>query len=738
MAEQNAPEHDSELVAPAAGGDPFPSFHSSAPEPAPAGHELRTAWSKRRYWMTPIFALLGAAGWKWTQPPPMPAAPVAYVAQASIHYAAKSSDRPIAIPHELTSYLYNELATFKEPANLAHALAPDSVRAKAPWLAGKNLDDVSIQKSVAARLSTGAIPARIIPDGQTIRFESADSNPASAAAVCNALTDAFVAQCAADPPAKNDDGLVASLARQMSDSKQSLDDLRKRENELRRTVDVSDLAPRRASLAQELDKLSTSRASMEQDRQQALARSARLDSDSADGLAEQFEQIKQQRIASEKEKDKLYHEAFLEQVAASRAYTAQRASGKTEQHRDVIIAAERLQLANQVLAQREKEVIARVTASTTVEKADAAAAGKVKAIQDAHRIEQQIADLDKRVADLKSQQESIDAEILGKSSKRPELEQVQADIQTQSKTADQLNERYTAALSQVKPQANLEIRISRRATGETSAPPAPPPVWQRPGVAQWIWCGGGTVLGLVMTFFTGGFRRRAATVSPIEAVLRETPMLASIPFAAGGGDRQIVQLHVAESFRQLRNSLLNLMASAAPGETNVIAITSARRGDGRSCVAAGLSIALAKSGRRVLLVDADLRQPTQHRTFGASQSPGLAELIEGQADPTSAIVAAGIDKLSLLRAGAPTVDPGQLLSWPDIYNYLLTVGRRFDFIVLDMAPVLENADASLLLSCCKGALLVLDTETPRPQLEQTLATLRELKARLIGAVRNRA
>jgi tyrosine-protein kinase Etk/Wzc len=150
---------------------------------------------------------------------------------------------------------------------------------------------------------------------------------------------------------------------------------------------------------------------------------------------------------------------------------------------------------------------------------------------------------------------------------------------------------------------------------------------------------------------------------------------------------------VVESLRGLRTSLQFAMKDAS---NNVVAITGPGPGGGKSFIAVNLAWVLADSGRRVLLVDANLRGGWLHRCFGAERGPGLAELIRGSADLDEAIRPVPGQRLSLLPTGELPHNPAELLMSDRFTSLVTWMSAEYDLVIIDTPPILAVTDAALV------------------------------------------
>lgn len=162
----------------------------------------------------------------------------------------------------------------------------------------------------------------------------------------------------------------------------------------------------------------------------------------------------------------------------------------------------------------------------------------------------------------------------------------------------------------------------------------------------------------------------------------------------------------AEHFRSLRSQLAMPLSGRAVA-TNTLAITSLDRSDGRSWCAANLAVSMAQRDGPVLLVDADLRSPRQHRIFGLGEPAGLSSLLDGRADLGLVQAVPQVPGLFVLAAGAKPPNPLELLERSTFTQMLAEVGQRFVQVVVDSPALTCGADASVVAARAQSSLLVL-------------------------------
>jgi capsular exopolysaccharide synthesis family protein len=190
----------------------------------------------------------------------------------------------------------------------------------------------------------------------------------------------------------------------------------------------------------------------------------------------------------------------------------------------------------------------------------------------------------------------------------------------------------------------------------------------------------------------------------------------------------------SEEYAGLRTELLLRHDHHQGRSANVVAVLSPRAGEGRSQVAANLARSFARAGQATLLVDADLRRPSQHLRFNIKRDNGLVEaLSEGRAPQIHAVDSAGM--LFLLPAGGPTDSAVELLSSHTFEALLEDWMQRFAHIVLDSPPATEFPDAMALGTLARRALLVNRAQhTSVSACREMMRRLEATRVELLGAV----
>lgn len=190
---------------------------------------------------------------------------------------------------------------------------------------------------------------------------------------------------------------------------------------------------------------------------------------------------------------------------------------------------------------------------------------------------------------------------------------------------------------------------------------------------------------------------------------------------------------VAEAYRTLRT---NLMFSSVDRAIRVLVVSSAVPGEGKSTAAANLAVTLAQGGQRTLLVDCDLRKPSQHALWGVPNEQGLTTmLLETAARDRPPLQPTALESLSLLTSGPLPPNPADVIGSRRMEEVIAALREQADYIVFDAPPVLAVTDAALLALKTDGLLLILRAGVSRrDQTARAKQELERVNVPLIGAV----
>jgi capsular exopolysaccharide synthesis family protein len=192
----------------------------------------------------------------------------------------------------------------------------------------------------------------------------------------------------------------------------------------------------------------------------------------------------------------------------------------------------------------------------------------------------------------------------------------------------------------------------------------------------------------------------------------------------------------AEAYRGVRTAIY---FSTQGRQHKVIQITSPTVGDGKTVLAANLAVSIAQSGRKTLLIDADLHRPRLHQIFACSARVGLASVIAGETEFHAAVQPTDLPGLSLLPCGPLPSNPADLLTSPQLQQLLEQAGQEYDFVLVDTPAILAVTDPRIVAPLVDGVLLTFRmTNKNRPDVERAKEILADLHANLLGAVVNAA
>jgi capsular exopolysaccharide synthesis family protein len=204
---------------------------------------------------------------------------------------------------------------------------------------------------------------------------------------------------------------------------------------------------------------------------------------------------------------------------------------------------------------------------------------------------------------------------------------------------------------------------------------------------------------------------------------------------------------ISEAYRSLRTAVL---FANVDNQIKTLLVTSPSPVEGKSVTVANLGIVMAQAGHRVLIIDADLRRPTQHQIFGLTKNYGLtnllvemtgtldkARLVELYIHSNSATAETQQPGLKILPSGPPPPNPSEVIGSKKLKMLIDLVGSRFDYIIIDSPPILAVTDAVILGNRVDSVLLVTKSgSTRRNQMKQAVQRLQEVNANISGVVLN--
>jgi polysaccharide biosynthesis transport protein len=297
-------------------------------------------------------------------------------------------------------------------------------------------------------------------------------------------------------------------------------------------------------------------------------------------------------------------------------------------------------------------------------------------------------------------------------------------------------------LDLVKDLGGYETQTISPPSGGGQTEPKPLPIFAVAGIL-------GVLAGFCLVYVADRFDQRLYNAEEIVyrlglPILASTPQLKSNEAAlikgtlVGLAPTLVAHHHPqsseAEAYRELRMTVL--AESGAQGH-KIIQITSPEQGEGKSTLAANLAISVAQSGKRVLLIDADFRQPILHRLFGVTAKKGLATVLLGGATLEAAIVPTSVKGVWLLPCGPRPPNPADLLTLEAFQGALDVVRSEYDLVVIDTPPLLAVTDPGVVARRVDEVVLLLRlTRSNWKSAGQARELLESLHAKVLGVVVN--
>jgi capsular exopolysaccharide synthesis family protein len=190
---------------------------------------------------------------------------------------------------------------------------------------------------------------------------------------------------------------------------------------------------------------------------------------------------------------------------------------------------------------------------------------------------------------------------------------------------------------------------------------------------------------------------------------------------------------ISEAYRTLRT---NLDFASLDQALKTLVVTSAGVGEGKSTTLANLAVVSAQAGRKVVLVDGDLRRPTLHQIFDLDSETGLTTVMMDEAALASPpLQDTGVDGLSVLTSGPLPPNPAELMGSRRMEEVIAALAERADQVFFDTPPVVAVTDAAVLATKVDGVLLVISADKTRREYARTAVhRLEQINARLVGTV----
>lgn len=368
-------------------------------------------------------------------------------------------------------------------------------------------------------------------------------------------------------------------------------------------------------------------------------------------------------------------------------------------------------------------------------------------------------DLESAINEIQGQLGDLAAEVAEANSKIQEL-MIQMDSTNDEAQKRLIQAQIDQLTSQVDPatvasrQSSLQAKLDQLKTAQasnlgggrlvvsTSLPPENP-VSPTPVRDAGIALAAGLVIGLVAAFLRDYTDDTLRTKEQLDDVTGGVAVLGIIPAIDEWRDRTTALLETvshpnspaSEAYRSLRTSIEFV---AVDQKVDIIHVTSSTSGEGKSTTSANLAVTLARAGKRVILIDCDLRHPRLHHFFGIDNSVGFTSIVLGTTRVEDALQPVpGVPGLLVLPSGPPPPNPSELLSTKTARTKLEALARSSDYVVIDSPPLLPVSDSVIISSLVDVTLLVVTARvTARRSVQRSLEMLNQVNAPLEGIVFN--
>ena len=664
----------------------------------------------RRWWLVvSVTALIGGAGIYAANNFVKPV----YVAHAKISWIDRTGSPDGQGMQRLIAQATDVLTSREIPIL---AVQEQEMRDAYPALAAKDINDPAVQADVI-KMFKEAVIADSAKAFQTVDLQVTRQNAVEASRVANAFANAFVKWVQlqlkgdidnqinqADQAVKDAMSLKAALQVEktnlMVDNKIDLDTMKQASAMASQTKVIDDQLAAKTQLAM------------------AQARLKELENK---GSRPEWDLAKMDLIEQEKLKDTLL-QTYNQQLVSMVGMLDQAKISMTAEHPEVQRLTNSVNRLKAQVLEREAQISSIIDARINQR-------FKLTDLKTVDEAKQAVAKAEAMLAEYNKQMSELDA-------RTKQLVFVKNQITAIDDRIGSVTRDYDTAYNSLQIFKNIKTSIDLNSgikIAEYAVPPETPDQDKRVKV-QAAGMVGGLFLGMLLALLVDKFDKRLRDPRDVEPLLG-APLLGTIPRIGelkrvkGEQARNLI----AEEFRIIRTQLL---FGNPELQHKTIAITSPQPGDGKTSLAANLAISIAKAGRRVLLIDGDLRKPDIHRIFNVADSPGFAEVIAGSHEPSAVIKKSDIDGLDVLPAGTPITRPSELLSRPDVSRVLAALGEVYDHIVLDTAPLLPVSDTHVLVGLVDGVMTSFNADVDRNTVILVQDILRRSRANVIGTVMN--
>ena len=391
------------------------------------------------------------------------------------------------------------------------------------------------------------------------------------------------------------------------------------------------------------------------------------------------------------------------------------------------------------LEQKDKEMSADLKPEHPVRRALAKEIDAVKSqLQTASQI--RLSNLRDRHEALKIQLDAIEAAEYKWQAKNLYASQRRAELKRVAAVVQRFESNYQAVYSRLH-----DLRVSEELKGEhyhLLEPPKsqPKPVWPDPARILMVAVALGLGSGLGVAFLLQVMDNKIQSIRDVEKTLG-IPFLGGVPYWVHSGLEKAIRPIVTEeratgaieAYRALRTSII---AALRKSNEKIVLVTSADSREGKTLTTLNLAIMVAEMGKKVLLVDMDLRRGRLHRSLGIEREPGVTDALQDKRSLREVIKATRVENLYLAPVGRSIENSAELLQASDVVGMLVEVQDDYEYIFIDTSPVLRVTDTVILATQGLGVVLYVArvNHTPKPLIRYSLDMLGD--ARILGLIMN--
>ncbi len=244
----------------------------------------------------------------------------------------------------------------------------------------------------------------------------------------------------------------------------------------------------------------------------------------------------------------------------------------------------------------------------------------------------------------------------------------------------------------------------------------------------------GGVVGAGLAFALEQIDEAISDPSDVERALG-LPLLGAIPKAEGENLEAELEDRKSPLVEAYLSTQTSLAFTTDHGIPRTLMVTSTRPAEGKTTTSYALARSLGRTGRKVILVDGDMRSPSLHHTFDIKNAMGLSNYLAGEENLTAMIHRELVDNVALMTAGPPPPNAAELLTGDRVAQLIAALRSQFDHVVLDVPPVMGLADTPLIASQVEGVVFVIQSHATRASMARVaIGRLRDAQARVLGVL----